>query len=157
MKRRFLLVTSLVVLVASVASPARVAAQQEAPAIMVAAARWALRSLPSGTVRLDPHRTGDGPPLAAAQAVARELGAELGTLEQIRVCQDVTRPETCRLEADVLLAVAAPRVDRDRARVRVYAWHRTGSAREPVARRTWELELVRTDGAWRVTGEVPAR
>ena len=143
----FLFMTALVV-----GLPAASAAQgTEGEAVMVAAANWARDQLPAGQLRIDPHRTGRGAGDAAAQTVARALGADLGTLEQTRQCSDVMRPETCRLQADVLLAIAAPTVEGGDARVKVYAWYRQSSPREPVGKRTWDLRLTRTASGWTVT------
>lgn len=138
-----------------VGTPAPAAAQDpssDEEAVMVAAARWAVGRLPSGSLRLDPHRTGEGGGQALASRIARAVGAELGTLEQTRVCSNPMDASTCRLESDALVAIATPRISRDQASVRVYAWHRTSSASEPVARQSWDLRLTRTAGGWVVAG-----
>lgn len=126
-------------------------AQDDSEAVMVAAARWAQQRLPSGPLRLDPHRSGRAAE-AAVRRVANALGAEVGTLEATRRCTDVMDPSTCRLESAVLLAFAAPEIRGDEARVRVYAWYRQDSAREPVGRDSWDLVLRRTGGGWEVAG-----
>jgi hypothetical protein len=82
--------------------------------------------------------------------VASALGAELGTLEDTRRCTDVMDPSSCRLDAAVLLAIAPPKITRDEARVRIYAWYRQSSAREPVGKRSWDLTLRRSGGGWQV-------
>ncbi len=126
-------------------------AAADAEAVMVAAARWAAERLPSGSLRLDPHRTGEGGGQALAGRIASAIGAELGTLEQTRVCSNPMDASTCRLESDALVAIATPRISRDEASVRVYAWQRTGSSSEPVARQSWDLRLTRTAGGWVVS------
>lgn len=133
------------------AFPAAAAAQgNEGEAVMVAAATWARDRLPGGELRIDPHRTGRGVGDAAAAGVARALGADLGTLEQTRRCTDLMRPETCQLDADVLLAIAAPSLDGGNARVKVYAWYRQSSPGQPVGKSTWDLRLRRTASGWAV-------
>jgi hypothetical protein len=129
-----------------------VAGQEEA-AVMIAAGRWAQERLPEGSLRLDPHRTGEGAGQALAEEVARALGAQLASLEETRVCGNPMDASTCRLESAALLAMTMPRIRRDEATIRVYAWHRTGSAREPVGRETWNLRLTRTAAGWVVSGE----
>lgn len=124
--------------------------QEPAADVMVVAGRWALDRLPDGAVRLDPHRSGEGKERAVVERVAGALGAELGTLEETRLCEDAMDPATCRLESTVLLAIAPPRIDGEKARVKVYAWYASGSVRSPVAQESWELELRRSGEAWRV-------
>jgi hypothetical protein len=138
------------ILTGTAAVPA--AAQADEAAVMIAAGQWAQGQLPSGTLRVDPHRTGEGTGHALAEQVARALGARLGTLEETRVCANPMDAATCRLEADALLALATPRISGDAATIRVYAWHRTSSRSEPVARETWTLQLRRAASGWSVTG-----
>jgi hypothetical protein len=88
-----------------------------------------------------------------AARVARALGADLGTLEATRRCADVTDPSSCRLESAALLAISAPSIDGDRARVRVYAWYRQDDPRDPVAKASWDVVLRRTASGWEVAGE----
>jgi hypothetical protein len=128
------------------------AAAQDEAAVMIAAARWAQERLPSGSLRLDPHRTGEGVGQALAEQVARTVGAQLGTLEETRVCANPMDASTCRLEANALLALAMPSIKGDVATIRVYAWHRTDSSAQPVARETWNLRLTRTGAGWAVAG-----
>ncbi|NIP82934.1 MAG: hypothetical protein GWM90_28395, partial [Gemmatimonadetes bacterium] len=109
-------------------------AQDAEQAVMVAAARWALERLPRGRVLVDPHRSGQGIDETLVEAVARELDAGLGTLEETRHCADVMDPSTCALDAAALLAISAPQVDDGTARVRVYAWHAADSRTEPVGK-----------------------
>lgn len=145
----------LVLALALLGAPDPILAQEasaDEEAVMVAAARWAVERLPSGSLRLDPHRTGEGGGQALASRIARAVGAELGTVEQTRVCSNPMDASTCRLESDALVAIATPRISRDQASVRVYAWHRSGSASEPVARQSWDLRLTRTAGGWVVAG-----
>jgi hypothetical protein len=132
------------------ADAAPAAAQADEAAVMIAAGQWAQGRLPSGTLRVDPHRTGEGTGRALAEQVARALGAGLGTLEETRVCANPMDAATCRLEADALLALAMPRISGDAATIRVYAWHRTSSRSQPVARETWNLRLSRTASGWSV-------
>jgi hypothetical protein len=127
-------------------------AQSDEAAVMIAAGQWAQGRLPSGALRVDPHRTGEGVGHALAEQVARALGARLGTLEETRVCANPMDASTCRLEADALLALAMPRISGDAATIRVYAWHRTGSRSQPVARETWTVQLRRTASGWVVSG-----
>jgi len=133
------------------AVPTAGAAQDDAEAVMVAAARWAQQRLPSGSLRIDPHRSGRAAE-AAVLRVANALGADVGTLEATRRCTDVMNPSTCSLDSVVLLAFAAPEIRGDEARVRVYAWYRQDSAREPVARESWDVVLRRSGGGWEVAG-----
>lgn len=118
--------------------------------VMAAAGRWALERLPEGRVRLDPHRSGEGKDRSVVERVAGALGAELGTLEETRRCEDAMDPATCRLASTVLLAIAPPRIDGDSARVKVYAWYDSGSVRSPVAQQSWQLELRRSGSGWEV-------
>ncbi len=122
--------------------------QDPAEAVMVAAGQWALEQLPAGETRLDPHRTGEGKDAARVNSVARSLGAGLGTLDELRQCTDTMNPASCRLGVDRLLAISAPRMDGDQARVKVYAWYRSSSP--PVAQRSWDLVLRQEGGSWRV-------
>ena len=121
-------------------------------AAMVAAGEWARGQLPSGELRLDPHRTGRSTSPAVAQRVAAALGAELGTLEEIRSCTDPMTPASCSMSAAALLAIDAPAIDGDQARVRVYAWYRQDSRRAPVGRDSWTVTLRRTGSGWEVVG-----
>ena len=130
--------------------PAAAAAQTPEEAVMVAAGQWALERLPGGAIRLDPHRTGQGAGEALARRLAGPLGAQLATLEDTRRCADPTDPSSCSLDADVLLALAAPRISGDEAVIRVYAWHRSGDPRAPVAKESWDVRLARSGGGWRV-------
>lgn len=123
---------------------------QETEAVMVAAGRWVIERLPPGKVCLDPHRSGQGTDEAVIERVGRALSAELRTLEETRECTDVMDPASCSLNADALMAIARPRIDGRSASVRVYTWHASGSIREPVAKRTWDLELRRESGGWTV-------
>ncbi|MEJ2504076.1 MAG: hypothetical protein P8177_12330, partial [Gemmatimonadota bacterium] len=134
-----------------VGSPAGVGAQSPGEAVLVAAGEWALGRLPGGSIRLDPHRTGEGVGREGARRVAEALGAELATLEETRHCGDPLEPSSCRLSVDVLLAISAPRIDGDAAQVRVYAWYRSDDPRRPVSRQSWDLGLRRSGGEWRVT------
>jgi hypothetical protein len=147
----WLIAASLSLLVGG-AGVAPAGAQEEA-AVMIAAGRWAQERLPEGPLRLDPHRTGEGAGQALAEEVARALGAQLASLEETRICGNPMDASTCRLESAALLAMTMPRIRRDEATLRVYAWHRTGSAREPVGRETWNLRLTRTATGWVVSGE----
>lgn len=132
---------------AGLAGSAPAAAQDEA-AVMIAAARWAQERLPAGPLRLDPHRTGEGGGQALAEEVAAAVGARLASLEETRVCGNPMDASTCRLESAALLAMAMPRIQGDRASVRIYAWYRSDSAAEPVARESWTVELRRTGAGW---------
>ncbi|MBW3553946.1 MAG: hypothetical protein KY466_10570 [Gemmatimonadetes bacterium] len=134
------------------ASPG-VAQTGDAERVMIAAGQWARGQLPSGALRLDPHRTGRSTDRAVAGRVASALGAELGTLEQTRTCTDVMDLSTCRLASTALLAIEAPAVRGDRAVVKVYAWHRQSDPRSPVAKRSWEVTLRRTGSGWTVDGQ----
>jgi hypothetical protein len=125
-----------------------VPAQDPAEAVMVAAGQWALERVPGGDTRLDPHRSGAGKDAARVSSVARSLGAGLGTLDELRQCTDPLDAASCRLGVDRLLAISAPKVDGDEARVKVYAWFRSSSP--PVAQRSWDLVLRRAGGSWRV-------
>lgn len=124
--------------------------QDPGEAIMVAAGQWALDRLPPGDTRLDPHRSGAGKDADRVQRVARSLGASLAPLDDTRQCADSIDPSTCQLSAARVLAITAPRIDGDRAQVKVYAWYRSDSAREPVAQRSWDLQLRRNGQSWRV-------
>lgn len=119
-------------------------------AIMVAAGQWALERLPSGATSLDPHRSGAGKDAARVRRVARSLGATLSPLDDARQCANSIDPSTCTLSVERVLAISSPRIDGDRAQVKVYAWYRAESAREPVAQRSWNLQLHRSGGGWRV-------
>jgi hypothetical protein len=136
------------------AGPARAVAVVQDPAaeVMIAAGRWALDRLPGGAVRMDPHRSGEGKDQAVVERVARALGAELATLEETRRCDDVMDPSTCRLESAALLAISPPRVDGDRAQVKVYAWVAEDSPRAPVSQQSWQLQLRRSGSGWEVVG-----
>lgn len=127
-------------------------AQDATEDVMVAAGSWALDRLEGSSPRLDPHRTGAGRDAARVRRVAQRLGAELATLDDVRRCTDVMDPSTCELTTGPLLAIAAPEMDGERARVRVYGWHRSGSPRQPVEQRSWDLVLERSGGGWRVVG-----
>lgn len=122
--------------------------QDAEEAVMVAAGAWALDRLPAGQTRLDPHRSGAGKDAARVRRVAQALGAGLGTLDESRQCTDTMDPATCKLSVDRLLAISAPRVDGDEARVKVYAWYRSSSP--PVAQQSWDLVLRHSGGSWRV-------
>jgi hypothetical protein len=133
------------------ADPAGSALSQDPQeAVMVAAGEWALGQLPGSTGRLDPHRSGAGKDGARIDRVARTLGVGLAPLDEVRSCADVMDPGSCALSVDRLLAIAAPVVDGDDARVKVYAWYRSGSSAGPVAQRDWELRLTRSASGWRV-------
>lgn len=119
-------------------------------AIMVTAGQWALDRLPPGDTRLDPHRSGAGKDAARVRRVAQSLGATLAPLDDTRQCANAIDPSTCQLSAARVLAITAPRIDGDRAQVKVYAWYRSDSAREPVAQRSWDLQLRRNGQSWRV-------
>lgn len=119
-------------------------------AVMVAAGQWALERLPSGATRLDPHRSGAGKDAARVRRVAQSLGATLAPLDETRQCADSIDPSTCTLSAERVLAISAPRIDGDSAEVKVYAWYRSDSAREPVTQRSWDLELRRSGQSWHV-------
>ena len=145
---RALIATAVAIGAAAMAAP--VAGQNANEAVMVAAGQWAKGQLPGGGLRLDPHRTGEEAGQGVAERVARALGAELGTLEATRICGDVMDPSTCRLQTPGLIAISAPDLNGDRARVRVHGWFRQSDPREPVGKASWQLELVREGGAWRV-------
>ena len=123
---------------------------QEAEQVIVAAGRWAADRLPPGDVRLDPHRTGEGTDPDLADRLATAIGVRLGTLEDMRRCQNSLDPATCELGCDALLAVAAPAVHGDHAEVRVDAWHAQDRPRQPVARTAWDLALQRSGQGWQV-------
>lgn len=144
------IVAVLAVVVATVSLPSPAASQDAGEAIMVAAGQWALERLPQGSTRLDPHRSGAGTDAARLQRVARALGATLATLDETRECADALDRSTCRLGAGRLLAITAPRIEGDEARVKVYAWSPSTSSREPVTQNTWELVLRRSGSVWRV-------
>lgn len=134
--------------------PGMAAAQSsDAEAVMIAAGTWARGQVPAGALRLDPHRTGASTDASVARRVAAALGAEAGTLESTRSCADPTDPSTCRLSAAALLAIDAPSIRGDEARVRVYAWYRQDDPRSPVGRTSWDLTLRRTAGGWVVAGQ----
>lgn len=121
---------------------------------MVAAGQWARGQLPSGTLALDPHRSDGGVGEAVSRAVGRALGAQLTTLEEARTCDDVMDASSCKLSVDALLAISPPVVHGDDATVRVYAWHRGSSARNPVEKATWDVHLRRSGQGWTaVSGE----
>lgn len=145
-------VAAVIAVVALAAGPAvgPVAAQDEAESAMAAAGTWALGQLPSGDTRLDPHRSGEGKDGPRVQRVARALGASLAPLNQVRECADRLDPSTCTLSVARLISVGAPRIDGDTARVKVYAWYRSSSPREPVAQRSWEVQLRRAGQGWQV-------
>lgn len=134
------------------AAPSMAVGQEATERVMIAAGQWAAERLPDGSVRVDPHRTGDRGDQSLARNMARSLGAELGTLEQMRQCDDPLDVSTCVLECDVLLAVAMPDIDGDRATVRLYAWHRQDDAQAPVGKTSWDVRLRSVDGAWQVVG-----
>lgn len=144
------IVALLVAAGATAILPDQAAGQDAEEAVMVAAGEWALERTPQGSTRLDPHRSGAGKDGARVQRVAQSLGATPGTLEETRRCTDALDPSTCRLEAGRLLAVGAPRIEGDQARVKVYVWYPTSTAREPVAQRSWDLVLRKNGQAWRV-------
>lgn len=125
-------------------------AQDAEEAVMVAAGEWVLAQVPGGAARLDPHRSGAGKDRARVERVARSLGTGLATLDEVRNCKDVMDASTCTLAVERLLAIASPQVEGDGARVKVYAWYRAGSTTEPVAQRSWELQLRRDGSSWRV-------
>lgn len=138
--------------VASSGAWAPAAAQgADAEAVMVAAGEWALQQVPGGQPHLDHHRSGEGQDAARVERVARALGARLTTLDQARQCDDAMDRATCRLTVERLLTITAPRIDGDRAQVKVYAWYRSSSASDPVAQRRWDLVLERNGRGWRVT------
>lgn len=131
-----------------VGAPAPAESQSQAEAVMTAAGQWAKGQVPSGTLRLDPHRSGQSSDAAVARRVAGALGADVGTLEATRTCADVMDPSTCKLATTALLAISQPSIDGASARVRVYAWHRQDNAREPIAKRSWDLTLRQEGGRW---------
>ena len=132
--------------VVSVAQPS----QDPSEAVMIAAGRWVMERLPSGAASLDPHRTGAGKDGDRVRRVAEALGMRLATLEETRRCSDAMDPSTCQLDGARLLAIGAPRVSGDRAAVKVYAWYRSESPRQPVGQQEWELTLSRSGTGWRV-------
>lgn len=125
----------------------------DAEAVMVAAGAWARGQLPGGALRLDPHRTGRSTDRSVAARVASALGAEQATLEETRRCADPTDPSSCQLEAAALLAIGAPSISGDEARVRVYAWYRQSDGAAPVGKTSWDLTLRRTGSGWAVDGQ----
>lgn len=136
------------------ALPAGLEAQtSDAEAVMIAAGQWARDRVPAGALRLDPHRTGRSTDGSVASRVASALGAQEATLEETRQCTDPMDPATCRLASAALLAIAAPTVRGDEARVRVYAWYRQDDRRAPVGKASWDVTLRRTSGGWVVAGE----
>ncbi|HSH44227.1 MAG TPA: hypothetical protein VK966_00090 [Longimicrobiales bacterium] len=148
---RALTLTGILATVLWAGFPADLAAQDsDTEAVMVAAGQWAASQLPSGELGLDPHRTGRSTSQDVARRVASNLGARLMTLEEARPCTDPTDPSTCQLQIAALLAIGAPAVDGDGARVRVYAWYRQDSRHNPVAQESWDLTLRRTSGGWQV-------
>lgn len=130
-----------------------IGAQDPGEAVMVAAGRWVLERLPSGPAGIDPHRSGAGKDGARLQRVAVALGSELTPLDRAKACTDAIDPSTCQLSTARLLAIGAPRMQGDRAEVKVYAWYRTGSADAPVAEKSWNLTLQRMADGWRVVSE----
>lgn len=148
--RLFSMLAAAAVAGTGVAAPA--AAQGgDAEAVMVAAGEWALQQVPGGQPHLDHHRSGAGQDAARVERVARALGARLTTLDEARQCDDTMNRATCRLNVERLLTIAEPRIDDDRAQVKVYAWYRSSSPTEPVAQRRWNLVLERNGSGWRVT------
>lgn len=138
--------------VAGMGVSAPAAAQgSDAEAVMVAAGEWALQQVPGGQPHLDPHRSGEGQDAGRVERVARALGARLTTLDQARRCDDPMNRATCRLTVERLLTIAGPRIDDDRAQVKVYVWYRSSSPTEPVAQSRWNLVLERDSRGWRVT------
>lgn len=149
--RRWMLTFAAAAAVAGTVAAMPVRAQGDvAEAVMVAAGQWALQQVPGGSPHLDPHRSGAGKDAARIQRVARALGADLTTLDRSRQCEDAMNPATCRLTVERLLTIAEPRIDGDRATVKVYAWYRSGSQSEPVAQRRWTVVVERDGSAWRV-------
>lgn len=149
---RHSVVAAAVVALAGAGVPASADAQSgDAEAVMVAAGEWVLQQVPGGQPHLDPHRSGEGQDAARLQRVARALGAGLTTLDQSRQCDDAMNRATCRLTVERLLTIAEPRVDGDRAQVKVYAWFRSSSPTDPVGQRRWDLSLERDARGWRVT------
>lgn len=137
--------------VATGAAAAPVAAQTSPQeAVMLTAARWVVDRLPEGSLRLDPHRSGQGTDRGTVERVAQALGAGLATLEDNRRCQDPLDASTCTLACDVLLALSPPEIRGDRATVKVYAWYRSSSRRSPVEKGTWLVELRGGPEEWRV-------
>ncbi len=150
-------ITAAVILAAGFARGDAASAQkpQVEEGAMIAAGQWARGKLPSGSLALDPHRSDGGVGDAVSQAVARGLGAKLATLEDARMCSDLMDPSTCRLSVDALLAISPPAVHGDQASVRVYAWYRGSSPREPVAKATWDVTLRRSGQAWTAISGTP--
>lgn len=126
------------------------AGQDPREAVMVAAGAWVLDRVPGGGGHLDPHRSGAGKDGSRLERVAGALGLGMATLDDVRDCVDVMDPTSCTLTVDRLLAVSAPRIDGDAARVKVYAWYRADAGAQPVMQRSWELRLARSEGIWRV-------
>lgn len=154
--RMVMVTTVLSTLAAPAMFAAPVAAQGagEAEAVMRAAAQYALERLPSGQLKIDAHRTGAPEDRTIAQRLASALGGTTGTLEAERQCVDRLDASTCRLEGtDLLLAISAPSINDDEAEVRVYAWYKQDSARQPVAEMTLRLRLARQGAGWRVVGQ----
>lgn len=126
------------------------ASQDAGEAVMVAAGAWVLDRVPGGAGYLDPHRSGAGKDGSRLERVAGALGLGLATLDDVRECVDVMDPASCTLDVDRLLAMAAPQIHGDAARVKVYAWYRADTGGTPVVQRSWELRLARNDGVWQV-------
>ena len=145
-------VAAVLALVALGAGPGveSVAAQDDVESAMAAAGTWVLGQLPAGETRLDPHRSGEGKDGARVDRVARALGAGLAPLNQVRECSDRLDPSTCTLSVARLISVGAPTIEGDTARVKVYAWYRSSSPREPVGQRSWEVRLRRSGQGWQV-------
>lgn len=153
MKMRIAGVVALGAVLATGAAPTVATAQgSDTEAIMIAAGEWVRDQLPGGELRLDPHRTGRSTSPAVARRVASSLAADLATLEEVRSCTDPMDPGSCSMGVAGLLAIEAPAVDGDTARVRVYAWYRQDSRRSPVGKDSWTVTLRRTASGWQVTG-----
>ena len=150
---RWLCGATVALCAAALMAPAGAAGQGAEEAVMIAAGSWVLEQTGEGDVRLDPHRTGQGTDRRVLRRVASALGADLGTLEETRHCSDPMDPSTCRLDADVLLCIAPPRVRGDEAEVRAYAWTSADELRNPVQKRTWALQLERVGDEWRVVSK----
>lgn len=146
--RRTAVLATVLMLVLAAATPAPTVAQSQAEAVMIAAGQWAKQQLPSGTLRLDPHRSGQSSNADVAQRVAGALGAQVATLDESRSCTDVMDPSTCTLASTALLAISEPSISGNTARTRVYAWYRQDSPREPIAKRSWDLTLEQQGNRW---------
>jgi hypothetical protein len=155
----------LLLLLALVPAPAasQAAREEDALEVTLAALRYVRDSLPAGRPALDPEIACEArligwncpePFRAAADSLGFRLGGRAFTL----LC--LGGPRSCRLvEAESLVVLEPPEIDRGRATQEASVWWRPGSRSRSILQRGFRMTLERTRSGWEVVREeaVPPR